>query len=278
MRTFREGLSSAIPIASGYIPVAITFGIIVQNAGLSVLDATLASLLVFAGAAQFLAISMYASLGAAGALGAGGAVAAAGATGAAGAVAGAGGVGTAGALTTNPAISIVLQIVIAGGLLNLRHILMSAVIGHRLETHDLSPARRTLLAFGITDEVFGVAGNTAGPLSPRFLAGLEIGAWSAWVGGTIIGALIGDILPPTIRTAMGLALYALFTAILAGQLRTAWHRSSHAAIPLLVAALGAATTNTILRQAAGVPPGAAFPIAMVVGALAAMMIPEETAP
>lgn len=235
VKLFFSGLTAAIPIATGYFPVAITFGILVVNTNLQFLDALLASALVFAGAAQFMAIGMYAGI--------------------AGSTAG-------------------VQIVIAGWLLNLRHLLMSSVIAHNLAQTGRStdePIRlpslplRSVLAFGVTDEVFGVASwriAEGGRVRPAFLFGLELGAYTAWVGGTAVGATMGEILPPGLRTAMGLALYALFAALLAGQVRSG--RTG----PVIVAALAGAGINVLLRTGMGVGPGAAFPVAMIAGALA----------
>jgi predicted branched-subunit amino acid permease len=285
MRTFLKGLTAAIPIASGYIPVAITFGLIVRSFGLSPLDAALASILVFAGAAQFLAIGMYgsgiAAAGVAGGVVAAGAAGSAGAAGAAAGTAGATGA-AAGSLTlgvvAGTPVLLLVQIVIAGWLLNLRHLLMSSVIAHNI-SGSAGLGLRSLLAFGVTDEVFGVAGwriAEGGAVRPPFLLGLEVGAYSAWVGGTIIGALAGEILPFHLRIAMGLALYALFAALLAGQIRAAHRRDDARVAPLVVAAAVAATINGTLRLAFGWDAGAAFPLAMIAGALVAMTVPAGT--
>jgi 4-azaleucine resistance transporter AzlC len=57
----RWGLSNGLPIALGYLPVAITFGILGRQAGLSVAEVTGMSAWVYAGASQFLAVKMIAS-------------------------------------------------------------------------------------------------------------------------------------------------------------------------------------------------------------------------
>ncbi len=56
----KRGLASGIPIALGYMPVALTFGLISGTTGLTVIEALLMSLIVFAGAAQYMALSMVA--------------------------------------------------------------------------------------------------------------------------------------------------------------------------------------------------------------------------
>lgn len=225
-----SGLRDAIPIAGGYIPVAITFGLIVRGGGLSMLDAILASALVFAGAAQFLAIGMF--------------------------IAGAG----------------VLQIIVAGTLLNLRHLLMSSVIAERLDP-GTSPLLRHVVAFGVTDEVFGIAGRraaTGASVEPRSLLGLEIGAYAAWVGGTAVGALVGDILPPAIQTAMGMALYALFAGLLAGIIRDV--ARGRPRLTMVITAITGAALNTVLRVWVGWDPGIAFPVAMIGAAMIPVLI------
>jgi 4-azaleucine resistance transporter AzlC len=55
---FREGVKAALPIVLGYLPVGITFGILARKAGLTSFEVGLMSLLVYAGASQFLAVEM----------------------------------------------------------------------------------------------------------------------------------------------------------------------------------------------------------------------------
>jgi 4-azaleucine resistance transporter AzlC len=57
----RWGLSNGLPVALGYLPVALTFGILARQAGLSVAELTGMSAWVYAGASQFLAVKMIAS-------------------------------------------------------------------------------------------------------------------------------------------------------------------------------------------------------------------------
>ncbi len=55
---FREGMKDAFPVVLGYLPVGVAFGLLARNAGLTPSEAGLMSLLVYAGASQFLAIEM----------------------------------------------------------------------------------------------------------------------------------------------------------------------------------------------------------------------------
>jgi len=56
----RWGFSNGLPIALGYLPVAVTFGILGNQSGLSVAAVTGMSAWVYAGASQFLAVKMIA--------------------------------------------------------------------------------------------------------------------------------------------------------------------------------------------------------------------------
>jgi len=55
------GVKDALPLLGGYIPVAISFGLISVQAGFSALETTLISVLIYAGASQFLFVAMVAS-------------------------------------------------------------------------------------------------------------------------------------------------------------------------------------------------------------------------
>ncbi|MFD1031214.1 AzlC family ABC transporter permease [Metaplanococcus flavidus] len=57
-RGFSAGLKAGISIAIGYFPVALTFGLLAKTTGLSLLEATAMSIFVFAGAAQYISLSL----------------------------------------------------------------------------------------------------------------------------------------------------------------------------------------------------------------------------
>ncbi len=56
-----KGVLAAWPICAGYLPIGLAFGIIAGQNGLSILQIFLMALLVFAGSAQFIAVSMIAA-------------------------------------------------------------------------------------------------------------------------------------------------------------------------------------------------------------------------
>ena len=57
-RGFSAGLKAGVSIAIGYFPVALTFGLLAKTTGLSLLQATAMSIFVFAGAAQYISLSL----------------------------------------------------------------------------------------------------------------------------------------------------------------------------------------------------------------------------
>lgn len=58
---WKQGIKDAIPLLGGYIPVAISFGLISVQSGFSVLETVLISAFIYAGASQFLFVAMAAS-------------------------------------------------------------------------------------------------------------------------------------------------------------------------------------------------------------------------
>lgn len=57
---FRHGVHAGLSIAIGYLPIALTFGLIANETGLTIAETTLMSVLVFAGAAQYISLNLIA--------------------------------------------------------------------------------------------------------------------------------------------------------------------------------------------------------------------------
>ena len=55
---FFSGLKAGMPIAIGYFPVALTFGLLAKTTGLSILEATAMSIFVYAGASQYISLTL----------------------------------------------------------------------------------------------------------------------------------------------------------------------------------------------------------------------------
>ncbi|MCA5011350.1 AzlC family ABC transporter permease, partial [Clostridioides difficile] len=68
--------------------------------------------------------------------------------------------------------------------------------------------------YGITDEIFGVSVCRPGPLNPWYCYGLFLLAVPGWTLGTAAGAFLGQLLPERALSALGVALYGMFLAII----------------------------------------------------------------
>lgn len=97
---------------------------------------------------------------------------------------------------------------------NLRYCLMSSSLSQRFDP-KMKTYHRYFISFGVTDEVFGVASAYAHEnVPPAYCYGLIAASWPGWVGGTALGCLSGDILPASVLSALGVALYGMFIAII----------------------------------------------------------------
>ena len=116
-----------------------------------------------------------------------------------------------------------LNIILAGGsyweiamtqlIINLRYCLMSFSLSQKL-VKEGSPMHRFIVAFGVTDEIFGVSASQEGRVSPYYNYGAMSVAIPGWVIGTLAGAVLGNILPDFVTSALGVAIYGMFLAII----------------------------------------------------------------
>ena len=111
-------------------------------------------------------------------------------------------------------------VVLAVLALNLRYVLMALAVAQRLPA-SIGLGRRMLLAMGDTDEIVGVAVKQTQPLTFVYYMGLTVCSWLGWVGGTLLGAwdLTSGLMSDPLQKSLGLALYAMFIAIIVPEAR-----------------------------------------------------------
>ena len=97
-------------------------------------------------------------------------------------------------------------------IINLRYCLMSCSLSQKLES-GIPSFHRFLMAYGVTDEIFGVSVCRPGMLSPFYNYGLICVAVPGWTLGTLLGAISGDLLPARLLSALNVALYGMFLAV-----------------------------------------------------------------
>ncbi|NCC25690.1 MAG: branched-chain amino acid ABC transporter permease [Deltaproteobacteria bacterium] len=182
-----NALRMVAPVVMGYIPVGFAYGVLARQSGISEFNTLIMSVLVFAGSAQLIAVSL---------IGAG----------------------------AGP-----LAIIATTFVVNLRHTLMSAA---------MSPALRhwpkrilAVFAFELTDETFAL--HSARATRERLDRGTTLMvnaiAQSAWVTGTALGILTGNMVGDVRPLGLDFALAAMFIFLLLDQIRSRAHLVSAAA-------------------------------------------------
>ena len=106
-----------------------------------------------------------------------------------------------------------LEIAVTTFVINIRYMLMSLSLSQKLDP-DMKMAERLILSFGVTDEVFAVAIRQRKELTARYLAGLILTPYAGWALGTVLGATATGVLPLSVRSALGIAIYGMFIAII----------------------------------------------------------------
>ena len=96
--------------------------------------------------------------------------------------------------------------------INLRYALMSVSLSQKLGP-SVRMRDRFLISFVNTDEVFAVSSGKGGKVGRRYMFGLILTPYIGWSLGTLLGAIAGNILPALLISALGIAIYAMFTAI-----------------------------------------------------------------
>ena len=107
-----------------------------------------------------------------------------------------------------------LQLVVAQIVINIRYALMAISLSQKRFSMDFNRRCRFLAAYGITDEIFAVASSQPGKVGKYYLYGLMLTPWIGWSLGTFLGAAAGTLLPEFVRTALGIAIYGMFLAII----------------------------------------------------------------
>lgn len=168
---FHRGIKDGLPIALGYFAVSFTLGITARNAGLSAIQAMVASLTNNASAGEYAAFSLIA----------------------------------AGASYLEVAIMTLIS--------NARYLLMSCALSQKMAP-DTPLRHRLLVAYDITDEIFGISVARPGYLNPWYPYGAMAVAIPGWAIGTFLGVVMGNILPLRLVSALSVGLYGMFLAII----------------------------------------------------------------
>ena len=105
-----------------------------------------------------------------------------------------------------------VEMILTEVVVNLRYVLMSCALSQKIK-RDIPFFHRFFVAFDVTDEIFGISVAVDGKLNPYYTYGAMSVASPGWALGTLVGALLGNIMPERILSAMNLALYGMFIAV-----------------------------------------------------------------
>lgn len=178
-RSFLQGMTAALPIVIGYIPIALTFGLLARQADIPILHTVLMSALVYAGASQFMAVNMIAA--------------------------------GAGAVEIIFATFILnLRHFIMG--LSLMNLLKRIPPVYKIFVSAGMTDETFALASIKQEEAKADGGHL-------FATGLVLAAYASWVIGSFFGSLLADLIPSSISQSMAIALYAMFIGLLVPSVR-----------------------------------------------------------
>lgn len=105
-----------------------------------------------------------------------------------------------------------IEMAVSQLVINARYALMSVSLSQKLGK-SVSLLDRFIISFVNTDEVFAVSSAKKGLVGRSYLYGLILTPYLGWSSGTLIGAAAGNILPASVISALGIAIYGMFVAI-----------------------------------------------------------------
>lgn len=104
-----------------------------------------------------------------------------------------------------------IELALSQFIINLRYSLMSISLSQKLDS-SIHIFHRFIIAFVNTDEVFAVA-SAKETVCKQYMFGLILTPYLGWTAGTAVGAFAGNVMPAIVITALGIAIYGMFIAI-----------------------------------------------------------------
>lgn len=98
-------------------------------------------------------------------------------------------------------------------IINLRYCLMSCSLSQKLDTR-YPFFHRFFVSYSVTDEIFGISVCRPDKISPFYSYGATCVAAPGWILGTFLGVVSGNLLPVRVTSALSIALYGMFIAII----------------------------------------------------------------
>ena len=125
-------------------------------------------------------------------------------------------------------------------IINMRYFLMSCSLSQKIDP-NASLLKRMMLSYFVTDEIFGISASVQGKLNPNYPLGAATIASPGWIIGTMLGAAVGNILPVSLSSAFGVALYGMFIAVIIPPTK-----ESRAIAVVVLVSMAASALSTVL--------------------------------
>ncbi|MCR4924779.1 MAG: AzlC family ABC transporter permease, partial [Clostridiales bacterium] len=106
-----------------------------------------------------------------------------------------------------------IEMILTQFIINLRYALMSISLSQKIDK-SVTIIDRLFMATGNTDEIFAVSSSQPSKFGKKYFFGLMTLPYFGWAGGTLVGALASTFLPESVSSALGIAIYAMFLAII----------------------------------------------------------------
>lgn len=163
-----------------------------------------------------------------------------------------------------------VEVAIMTFIANARYLLMSIALSQKIKP-EASIGHRFLVAFDITDEIFALSVSQPGYLNPNYTYGIITLALPAWAFGTMLGCLAGSILPARIVSALSVALYGMFLAIIIPPAK-----KDKVVLGLIVISFASSYLARILPGIASISSGTrTILLTLVISAVAAIVFPHK---
>lgn len=105
------------------------------------------------------------------------------------------------------------EVVLISIIANLRYLLMNTALSQKFSP-DTSLIKRILVGACCTDEIFGISIAYKGYIAPTYVFSATAIAAPMWALGTTLGIIAGGVLPIRLVSALSVALYGMFIAII----------------------------------------------------------------
>lgn len=153
---------------------------------------------------------------------------------------------------------------------NARYLLMSCALSQKLAP-ETPLYHRMLVAFDVTDEIFGISIAVPGKLNPWYTYGAMAVAIPGWGLGTFFGVVIGNVLPLRLVSALSVGLYGMFLAIIVPP-----SRKNKVVLALVLASFAASFLASRWTLLAGISSGVkTIALTVAISLAAALLFPVK---